>query len=293
MKARGSDAAFDVVNVTLLSLVLVVALYPLLFVLSASFSNPMAVLEGRMRLLPIEPTVESYRRVFANADILRGYRNTILYTLVGTALNVTLTVMGAYPLSRKDLVGRNVITLLFTFTMFFSGGLIPTYLLIRSLGILNSFWVMVLPGAVSMYNLIIARTYFQNSVPIELQESALLDGCTNTGILVRVVLPLSMPIVAVVTLFYAVAHWNAFFNALIYLTDQKKYPLQLVLRSIIVQNDVASMMEAGSETLADQQMIGETIKYAVIVVSSLPVLLLYPALQKYFVKGIMVGALKG
>jgi putative aldouronate transport system permease protein len=288
-----SDSVFDAANWILLTVVLAIVAYPLLFVLSASFSDPIAVLQGKVRLWPKGFTINSYLRVFGNSDILSGYRNTILYTLVGTCLNVVLTIAGAYPLSRKDLVGRNALMLLFTFTMFFSGGLIPSYLLIKNLGMINSFWVMVVPGAVSMYNLIIARTYFQNNIPLELQESAVLDGCSNMGILTKIVLPLSMPIIAVVTLFYGVAHWNAFFNALIYLTDQGKYPLQLVLRSIIVQNEVSGMMETASESLADQQMLGETIKYAVIVVASLPVLLLYPYLQRYFVRGIMVGALKG
>jgi putative aldouronate transport system permease protein len=293
--AKGSlgDRWFDTANIALLSLVLVIVLYPIIYVVSASLSNPTLVLQGQVWLLPKELSLEAYRRVFENADIMIGYRNTILYTVVGTFVNIVMTTAGAYPLSRRDFYGRNAIMAFFVFTMFFSGGIIPTYLVIKSLGIINTFWVMILPGAVSVFNLIIMRTFFQNTIPLELQESAFMDGSTNTRILVSIVLPLSMPIIAVLILYYAVGHWNAFFNALIYLSDRNQYPLQLFLREILIQNQMEEMMSGDTQSMVEQQNLAEGLKYAIIVVSSLPVLILYPALQKYFEKGIMIGAIKG
>jgi len=293
--AKGSlgDRWFDVVNLCILSLVLVVVLYPLIYVVSASLSNPMLVLQGKVWLWPKELSFEAYKRVFQNADIMIGYKNTILYTIVGTCVNIVMTTAGAYPLSRRDFYGRNVIMAFFVFTMFFSGGIIPTYLVVKSLGLINTFWVMILPGAVSVFNLIIMRTFFQNTIPLELQESAFMDGSTNLRILVSIVLPLSMPIIAVLILYYAVSHWNAFFNALIYLSDRQQYPLQLFLRELLIQNQMEEMMSGDSESMVEQQNLAEGLKYAIIVVSSLPVLILYPFLQKYFEKGIMIGAIKG
>jgi putative aldouronate transport system permease protein len=293
--AKGSlgDRWFDFANLSILSLVLVLVLYPLVYVVSASLSNPTLVLQGEVWLWPKELSLEAYKRVFENADIMIGYRNTILYTVVGTCVNIAMTTAGAYPLSRRDFYGRNAIMAFFVFTMFFSGGIIPTYLVVKSLGIINTFWVMILPGAVSVFNLIIMRTFFQNTIPLELQESAFMDGSTNTRILVSIVLPLSMPIIAVLILYYAVGHWNAFFNALIYLSDRKQYPLQLFLREILIQNQMEEMMSGDTQSMVEQQNLAEGLKYAIIVVSSLPVLILYPALQKYFEKGIMIGAIKG
>jgi putative aldouronate transport system permease protein len=293
--AKGSlgDRWFDTANIALLSLVLVIVLYPIIYVVSASLSNPTLVLQGQVWLLPKELSFEAYKRVFENADIMIGYRNTIMYTIVGTCVNIAMTTAGAYPLSRRDFYGRNVIMAFFVFTMFFSGGIIPTYLVIKSLGIINTFWVMILPGAVSVFNLIIMRTFFQNTIPLELQESAFMDGATNTRILVSIVLPLSMPIIAVLILYYAVGHWNAFFNALIYLSDRQQYPLQLFLRELLIQNQMEEMTSGDTQSMVEQQNLAEGLKYAIIVVSSLPVLILYPALQKYFEKGIMIGAIKG
>ncbi|NOU93982.1 ABC transporter permease subunit [Paenibacillus sp. LMG 31456] len=293
--ARGSlgDRWFDTINICILTLVLIIVLYPLIYVVSASISNPLLVLQGKVWLWPKELSFEAYKRVFQNADIMVGYRNTILYTVVGTCVNIVMTTAGAYPLSRRDFYGRNVIMAFFVFTMFFSGGIIPTYLVIKSLGIINTFWVMILPGAVSVFNLIIMRTFFQNTIPLELQESAFMDGSTNIRILVSIVLPLSMPIIAVLILYYAVSHWNAFFNALIYLSDRQQYPLQLFLRELLIQNQMDEMMSGDSQSMIEQQNLAEGLKYAIIVVSSLPVLILYPFLQKYFEKGIMIGAIKG
>ncbi|GIP34787.1 carbohydrate ABC transporter permease [Paenibacillus sp. J2TS4] len=291
-QSRG-DKIFDFVNTMLLVLLTAIVLYPLVFVLSASISSPSAVVKGEIWLLPKEITFVGYERIFENNDIITGYRNTIFYTLLGTAINLVMTTCAAYPLSRRDFKGRNVITAFIVFTMFFSGGLIPLYLLIKNLGMLNTFWALVIPNAVSVWNIVIMRTFFQNSIPLEIQEAASIDGCNNFQILFRVVLPLSMPIIAVMILFYAVGHWNAFFNALIYLTDRAKYPLQLILREILIQGQMQDMIDMADDSLAKKVMEVEAIKYAVVVVANLPVLALYPFLQKYFVKGVMIGALKG
>lgn len=287
------DKVFDTINITLLSLALLIVAYPLIYVLSASLSDPLAVMSGQVFLFPKGFNLNAYVRVFQNSEILTGYRNTIMYTLVGTFINVILTILGAYPLSRKDFYGRNIFMALFTFTMFFSGGMIPTYMVIKSLGLIDNFWVMILPGAVTMYNLIIMRTFFQNTIPEEISEAAFLDGCSNTRLLVRIVIPLSAPVIAVMVLFYGVAHWNAFFNALMYLSDKDKYPLQLILRQILIQNQIQNMTDGANESMVEQQLMIEGLKYAVIIVASLPVLILYPMLQKYFVGGVMIGALKG
>ncbi|MCJ8011529.1 carbohydrate ABC transporter permease [Paenibacillus sp. KQZ6P-2] len=290
-QTRG-DRAFDWINYALLAIVLLIVLYPLVFVLSASISNPQAVNSGQMWLLPKDITFLGYEKVFQNNEILTGYLNTIMYTILGTSINLVMTILAAYPLSRRDLVGRNVVMALFVVTMFFSGGLIPSYLLVKNLGMLNTVWALIIPGAVSFWNIIIMRTFFQQSIPNEIQEAAAIDGTTDFQLLLKIILPLSMPILAVMTLFYSVGHWNSYFNALIYLTDQNKFPLQLVLRSILVQNTMSEM--AGSSTsMTDQVLLTQTIKYSVIVVANLPVLMLYPFLQKYFTKGVMIGAIKG
>jgi len=270
-----------------------IVLYPLVFVLSASISNPEHVLRGEMWLIPKGFNLDAYTKIFQNKDILLGYSNTILYTVIGTALNVVMTICAAYPLSRRDLAGRGLVTGLIVFTMFFGGGLIPTYLLIKNLNMLDTLWVMIIPNAVSVWNIIIMRTFFQQSIPGELQESAMIDGCTHIQTLLRIVLPLSMPIIAVMVLFYAVGHWNSYFNALIYLTTKEKFPLQLILREILIQSDSGEFVKLTSESAVRMKMSVEGLKYAVLVVANLPMLILYPFLQRYFVKGIMIGALKG
>ncbi|MDR6553439.1 putative aldouronate transport system permease protein [Paenibacillus qinlingensis] len=292
-KQTKSDTLLDFAIYIALSFVLLITLYPLIFILSASISNPVDVLQGKVWLWPKGLNFEAYTRVFQNKDIIVGFRNTIIFTVLGTAFNLLMTTLGAYPLSRKDLFGRNKILLFFTLTMFFSGGLIPTYLVIKQLGLFNSPLVMIIPGAVTVWNLIIMKTYFQTSIPYELQEAAFIDGCSNTKVLTKVILPLSLPIVAVMVLFYGVGHWNAFFNALIYLNDRSMFPLQLILREILIQNQMQDMLNSGVEISEKQLMMVESIKYSVIVVSSIPVLLLYPLLQRYFVKGVMIGAIKG
>lgn len=287
------DKWFEAINITLLALLSLLVLYPLVFVISASISNPAHVLNGEMWLLPKELTFAGYKKVLDNKDLLTSYGNTILYTVVGTAINLVMTIMAAYPLSKRDMAGRNVLMALMVFTMYFSGGLIPTYMLIKQLGMTNTMWALVIPNAVSVWNIIIMRTFFQSSIPNEVKEAASIDGCSDMRILWRIVLPLSMPIVAVMILFYSVGHWNAYFNAMIYLTDRSDYPLQLILREILIQGQMEQMTNVGDASHAKTIMDEELIKYAAVVVANLPILALYPFLQKYFVKGVMIGAIKG
>lgn len=271
---------------------LIAILVPLVFVVAASFSSPKALLSAKVFLLPVDPTLKGYTTVFQSKYIVSGFTNSILYTVVGTAINIAMTVLAAYPLSRRDLKVRNVLMALFTFTMLFSGGMIPSYLLMKNLKILDSIWVMVLPGAISVWNLIITRTYFQTSIPEEIYESAGIDGCDDFSFLLKMVIPLAVPILAVNVLLYAIGHWNSYFNAMIYMSSNTKYPLQLVLREILVNMETAGM----TLDVKDQMERQETkylLQYSSIVVGTVPVMLLYPLVQKYFVKGIMVGAIKG
>ncbi|MBD2866697.1 carbohydrate ABC transporter permease [Paenibacillus oceani] len=294
MEARSyGDKWFGAVNATLLAFVSLIVLYPLIYVLSASISNPAAVLNGDMWLVPKEITFAGYSKVFENKELLNSYGNTIFYTVLGTAINLVMTVMAAYPMSKRDLKGRNLLMAVMVFTMFFSGGLVPTYMLVKQLGMTNTFWALVIPNSVSVYNIIIMRTFFQSSIPGEIQEAAAIDGCSEMRILRSVVLPLSMPIIAVMILFYSVGHWNAYFNALIYLTAREDYPLQLILREILIQGQMEEMVNAGDSSHAKTLLDQEAVKYAVVVVANLPILLLYPFLQKYFVKGVLIGAIKG
>lgn len=291
---RGSpaDRIFDILNYVFLTLCLLIVAYPLYFIVIASVSDPTAVYAGKVILWPARFTLEGYQRILDYESFFTGYRNTVIYTVVGTAVNVLITIPGAYALSRKDLVGRNFFMMGVTFTMIFSGGLIPTYLLVISLNLYNTMWALILPVAVSAWNLIVARTFFQQTIPDELLEAATLDGAGNTQFFLRVVLPLSKSIIAVMVLFYAVNHWNSYFNALIYLKSAEKYPLQLVLRNILFENSLGDMVEDAS-TLALQQRLGDLIKYGIIIASSLPLLILYPFLQRFFIQGVMIGAVKG
>lgn len=288
------DRIFDSINVVLLGLLALIIIYPLVYVLSASFSDPVSVASGDMILWPVNLTLENYEEVFKNQSIITGYRNSLIILVSGTALNLVMTVLAAFPMSRRDLWGRNVMMKLMTFTMFFSGGLIPTYLLItRTLGLMNSWLALILPGAISVYNMIIMRTYFQTSIPYELQEAADIDGCSPFGVLIRIILPLSGPILAVIGLYYGVGHWNSYFSALLYINREELQPLQLYLRRVLTLNSNQSLLSTGSDEAARQAMRAETIKYAVIVVSSVPMLAIYPFVQKFFVKGVMIGAIKG
>ena len=287
-----ADKAFDLMDYIFLTVAFLLVAYPLYFVVIASVSDPIAVYEGRVIFYPIKPTLEGYRRILSYSTLFTGYKNTLLYTLVGTSINVVLTITAGYALSRKELVGRNIMMMGVMITMIVSGGMIPNYLLVRSLRIYNTMWALILPGAVSTWNLIVTRTFFQQTIPDELREAADLDGCSDTAFFLRVVLPLSTSIIAVMILFYAVNHWNSYFNALIYLSSTAKYPLQLVLRNILIVNTLDDMVNDVA-TQAAQQRMGDLIKYGMIIISSLPLLILYPFLQKYFVQGVMIGAIKG
>ncbi|MBT2697444.1 carbohydrate ABC transporter permease [Bacillus sp. ISL-40] len=287
------DKVFDIINFFLVAIILLLVVYPLYFIVIASISDPNMIYEGKVWLLPKELTLEGYQRIFGDSKIWLGYKNSIIYTVVGTIVNVSFTLMAAYALSRKDLYGRNVIMFLFLMTMFFSGGLIPTYLVVKNLGLLNTMWALILPKAVAVWNVIVAKTFFESSIPNELLEAARIDGCSDVKFFWKIVLPLSKPIVAVMVLFYAVGHWNSYFDALIYLNNENLYPLQLILRNILIQNQSSTMMISDLDSLAAKQRVSELIKYGVIIVASIPLLIVYPFVQKYFVKGVMIGGIKG
>jgi ABC-type glycerol-3-phosphate transport system permease component len=291
MRDSAGDRLFLQILTVISFIILLVVLYPLVFVVSSSFSSGDAVMSGRVYLWPVEFSTEGYRLVMQESTILRGFRNSLMYMGVGTIINLVMTTLLAFPLSRRRMPGRDLIMFAIVFTMFFSGGLIPTFLIVSRMGMVDTFWAMVIPGAISTFNLIIMRTYFQNSIPEELFEPAALDGCGNFRFLLRIALPLSKPIIAVLVLYYAVGHWNSYFNALIYLRSSSKISLQLALRNILLANQMSS--GSGAEGFGETAKIGLTVKYAVIVVSSLPVVILYPFIQKYFIKGVMIGAIKG
>lgn len=292
IRLSGSDLVYYViVNIVLLTITLTV-LYPLIFIIAASFSSPSAVSNGKVFLWPVDFSLEGYNAVFKSKHIGSGYFNTFFYTIVGTAINVTMTMIAAYPLARKKLPFRGIITFLFAFTMLFSGGMIPDYILMLNLKMINTRWALIIPGAISVYNMIIARTFIQN-IPDELLEAAQIDGCSDTYYFFKVVLPLSKAIIAVLTLYYAVGHWNSYFNAFLYLTNRKLYPLQIVLREILVANSISMDEIVDPETMNAKQGLADLLKYSLIIVSSVPVIVLYPFIQKYFIKGIMIGSLKG
>lgn len=278
---------------TVIILFLLVILYPIIFIISASFSEGSEVQLGRVYLWPVKPTLEGYRAVFSHRNIMTGYRNTILYTLGGTLINVVVTVLCAYPLSRRDMPLRGFFVFLFVFTMFFGGGLIPTYLLVNSLGMVNTFWALLIPGAMSVYNMIITRTFFQNGVPHELLEASQIDGCSDARYFFSILLPLSQAVISVISLYYAVAHWNSYFSALIYIRDKQLQPLQLILRSILLSTRVSLNEFEDPDLLEGKIGLEFLVKFALIVVSSAPIMCLYPFVQKFFAKGVMLGSVKG
>ncbi len=291
-KRSTGELVFDCFNIAFLIIIMVITLYPFLHVAFASFSDPIR-LAGHRGLLfhPLSFTIEAYRAVFLNPNILSGYKNTLIYLTIGTTINMLLTTTGAYALSRKKMKYGNIIMFGITFTMLFNGGLIPTYLLVKKLNMVDTLWALTIPNAVNTMNLIIMRTSFQ-SIPDSLEESAKIDGANDFVVFTKIALPLSMAVVAVMILFYSVSHWNSWFNAAVYIRKREKYPLQLILREILIQNQMDSMM-TGSAPTDDRALIEVTIKYATIMVSTLPILIVYPMLQKYFIKGVMIGAIKG
>jgi len=287
------DLLFKTFVFLYLSVSFVIVLYPLVYVVSASFSGMSAVVSGRVWLWIVDFTLEAYEYVFKSQNIMMGYRNSIIYTAVGTVFNVMITILAAYPLSRKDLKGRAAFTGFFAFTMLFSGGMIATYVVVSTVRLMDNMWALILPGSMSVWNMIIMRTYFQSSIPDELYESASLDGCSDGRFLITIVLPLSKTILAVIAMFYAVGHWNSYFSPMLYLRDMKKYPLQLVLREILILGQMESDMIRAMDAERFRQGLWQVLKYAVIVVSSVPMLIVYVCIQKYFIKGVMIGAIKG
>ena len=287
------DRTFNVVNLALITLVLVIVAYPLLYIISASFSDPILVSSGKVLLFPKGLTLEGYQKIFESDEIWRSFFNSVQYTVIGTTLNIVMTVLGAYPLSRRNLVGRRQITLLLTFTMYFSGGMIPAFLVVKMLGLYDTFWSLIIPGAVSTYNLIVMRSFFEASIPEELHDAASIDGCDDYQYLLKILLPLSKPVLAVMVLFYGTGHWNAFFNAIIYLRDADAYPLQVVLRNILLKNVLTENMITEFGGAANYSHTAEIIKYGLIIVSSIPMLIVYPFVQKHFVKCVMIGSIKG
>ncbi|MBQ5771682.1 MAG: carbohydrate ABC transporter permease [Clostridia bacterium] len=290
-----SDILFYIVVYGILIFALVAVAYPLIYVVSASFSSPAAVSSGRVVLWPVQPTLLAYETVINYKNIWIGYQNSIFYMVVGTVFALVFNTMAAFPLSRKEFIGRRFFTLVLAVTMYVSGGLVPTYLLISSLHLLDTIWVMIIPTATSVWHIIMIRTYFTNSVPEELYEAGQLDGCSDIGFMLRILVPLSGPIIAVIALYTAVSIWNAYFNAMIYLTKQELYPLQLFLRNILTIGDSINLEEAEENIEEMQNLIGlsNLMRYAVIVVASVPVMLIYPFVQRFFVKGVVVGSVKG
>lgn len=287
------DRVLYILIYTLLILFSLIILYPLIFILSSSFSAPSEVIAGRVVLWPVKPGIQGYKAVFSHRMILTGYRNTVFYTAVGTAINIFMTAICAYPLSRHDFPARKFFMFLFTFTMFFGGGLIPTYILMVQLDLVNKIWAMLIPGAMGVFNVILTRTFFMSNIPNDLLEASQIDGCSDLRFFFSILMPLSKAILAVITLYYAVGHWNSYFGALIYLNDPNLYPLQIVLRNILIMNQVNLTDIIDVDLIVAKRGMADLLKYALIVVSSAPIIALYPFVQRYFIKGVMIGSLKG
>lgn len=291
------DRIFDLVNLSILSLVLLATAYPMYFVVIASISDPTLVAGGHVGLYPRGLNIEAYKYIFQDPRIMQGYRNSLVYAVGQTLISLLITIPAAYALSRRDIMGRGLIMFYFVFTMYFTGGIIPFYVQVRRLGLINSGWSLVLPNAVNVFLLIVARTFFAATIPKELLESAQLDGCNNTRFFISIVLPLSRAIIAIVILFNVVQNWNAFFHALLFINTARKYPLQLVLRRLLILNELLTASEGmefmDPEDILRRQFIADLLRYGIIVVAIAPLMILYPFIQRHFVKGIMVGSIKG
>lgn len=288
------DKIVYTLNYIMLIAFLIIVLYPFVYIVSCSFSSGQALISGKVTLLPVNPTLEGYKAILEYKDIWTGFANSFLYTIAGTLVGLTLTILAAYPLSRFSLVGRRPLMMLFLFTMLFNGGLVPNYMLVLSLGLLNTAWAIILPTALSAYNVIVARTFFINTIPNELHESAELDGCGEFRFLISIVLPLSKAIMAVLVLWIAIGFWNSYFNPMIYLNDKSKFPLQLILREILLMANVDfTKAAANPELYYKNQQLSEILRYGTIIISALPLMILYPFIQKYFVQGVMIGSVKG
>lgn len=290
-QSRG-DVAFQWLINAIAVLIGLITLYPLIYTLSASLSAPLHIMRGDVVLFPVGFTLDSYRRVFASANILNGYKNTLIYAFSGTAINLVLTIMAAYPLSLPDLRGKSFFTFMITFTMFFSGGLIPIFLTVQQAGLYNTFWVLVLPFSVSAYNIIVARTFFETSLPPDLWDAAQIDGCGNLRFFFTMALPLSKAVISVIALWTAVGQWNSYFNALIYIRDENLYPLQLIMRNILITNQNFAALGTGEAAMIAMRR-ANLVRYAMIIVATVPIMCVYPFIQKYFDQGVMIGAVKG
>ena len=297
LKRARADVVYDTIIFIILSLLFLVVAYPLYFVIISSISDPIAVSGGKVTLYPIGFTWDGYKEVFKSKTIMRGFRNSLFYTVIGTSVNLLVTLPTAYALSRNDFSLKRPITLFYILTMFVSGGMMPTYIIVRDTGILNTMWALILPGAMGVYNMIVARTFFKTTIPQELMEAAKLDGCGNTRFFIYVVLPLSAAITAILCLYYGVGHWNNYFSALIYIADREKWPLQLELRAVLLQNTFNStsrvLTEAEMKEKERLDALQDMMKYSLIIISSGPVLIIYPFVQRHFVKGVMIGSVKG
>ena len=288
----GDKIFICVINIFMIIAMIIVAV-PVLNVIASSFSSPKAVAGGKVGIWPVGFTLKGYQLVLENGKLIIGYKNTIFYTVAGTALNIFMTTIAAYPLSRRDFKAGGVLMKIYTFTMYFGGGIIPSYLLMRSLGLINTRWAMILPGAISVYNMIVMRTYFQTNIPTELLESTKIDGCSDFRFLVQFAVPLSKAIMAVMVLFYAIGHWNDFFNAYLYISDEKKYPLSIFFQMLLGGVITKGMDTAQEGLFADRQDYNQLLKYSLIMLTCVPVWCVYPFIQKYFVQGVMIGSLKG
>ena len=297
VKRCREDVIFDTVIFIILTLILFIVAYPLYWVIISSFSDPTAVSAGKVLLRPIGFTLKGYAEVFKNSQVMRGFFNSIVITFVGVCVNLAVTLPTAYALSRDNFSGKKPITVFYMITMFFGGGMIPTYLVVKNMQLLNTIWALVLPGCLSVYNMIVARTFFKSNISEELYEAGEIDGCTQSRFFFQIALPLSKAIIAIMVLYYGVGHWNSYFSALLYISDQDKYPLQLVLRNILITNQTAlsqtATTAAARAALQEQQQLIDVMKYSLIIISSVPVLIMYPLVQKHFVKGVMIGSVKG
>ena len=297
LKRARADVIYDTIIFIILTFLFLIVAYPLYFVIISSVSDPIEVSAGKVTFTPVGFTLDGYKEVFKTKTVMRGFANSILYTLVGTGINLLVTIPTSYALSRPDFTLRRPITLFYIITMFVSGGMMPTYLIVKNTGLLDTMWALVLPGCLCVYNMIVARTFFKTTIPLELMEAAKLDGCGNTKFFLYVVLPLSGAITAILCLYYGVGHWNSYFSALIYIQDRSKWPLQLELRNILVLNtNIQTNRVMTEEELLEKKRLDalmEMMKYSLIIISSIPVLVIYPFVQKHFVKGVMIGSVKG
>lgn len=297
VKRCREDIIFDTVIFIVLTLILFIVAYPLYWVIISSFSDPTAVSAGKVLLRPMGFTLKGYVEVFKNSQVMRGFFNSIVITFVGVCVNLAVTLPTAYALSRDNFSGKKPITVFYMITMFFGGGMIPTYLVVKNMHLLNTIWALVLPGCLSVYNMIVARTFFKSNISEELYEAGEIDGCTQSRFFFQIALPLSKAIIAIMVLYYGVGHWNSYFSALLYISDQDKYPLQLVLRNILITNQTAlsqtATTAAARAAMQEQQQLIDVMKYSLIIISSVPVLIMYPLVQKHFVKGVMIGSVKG